>query len=130
MAFCPQCKFEYDASVMVCPECREVLREKIGGRTGSAAVQPDDSWVVIGGTISPGESKMAKGSLDSINIPAMVLPSELTPLSMGSTALARYQPGGGEEDLIMVPREYHEEAVLILKAVLGEDFGETEAELQ
>jgi hypothetical protein len=106
-----------------------MLRDKIGGRTGSAAVQPDDSWVVIGGTISSGESRMAKGSLDSSNIPAMVLPLDMTPQTISALAPVGYHPVGGEEDLIMVPREYHEEAVLVLKAVLGEDFGETEAEL-
>ena len=127
MAFCPRCKFEYDASIMVCPECHEILREKIGGKTGSAAIKPDDSWVVVGGTISSSESDMARGSLESSNIPAMMLPPELTPLTVGSGTLSVYRPIGGEEDIIMVPREYHEEAVLLLKAVLGEDFGETEA---
>ncbi len=128
MAFCPRCKFEYDASIMICPECYEVLKDQLSQHSGSAAVVPDDSWIVVGGTISPGESRMAKGSLDSSNIPAMVLPLELTALTEGPRLVEGYRPVGGEEDLIMVPREYHQEAVLVLKAVLGDDFGEFEAE--
>ena len=128
MPYCPRCRFEYDISELVCPECREVLVDQLTTNHSAAAVRPDDSWVVIAGISGPTESRLAKGSLDSNNIPAIVLPSNLTALGTGAPLLDGYRPRSREEEHIMVPREFQEEAVMVLKTVLGEDFSDEEVE--
>jgi len=123
VSFCPRCRFEYDAAELICPECHVVLVDRLVNPTTTAAVRPDDSWVVVGGVSNPLESRVAKGSLDSSNIPAMVLPSHLTALGRSTSVATNRLPRESAEQLIMVPREFHLEAVLGLKAVLGDDFG-------
>ncbi|MFH1688456.1 MAG: hypothetical protein ABIE70_13170 [bacterium] len=129
MSFCPRCRFEYDAAELICPECHIVLVDRLVNPTTTAAVRPDDSWVVVGGVGNAVESRVAKGSLDSSNIPAMVLPSHLTALSCSTSVVTNRLPSETSQQLIMVPREFHTEAMLILKTVLGEDFGENEMDI-
>ena len=49
--------------------------EEPTGSGSGAAMMPDDSWLVVGGVVSHDQTRVAKGSLDSSNIPSMVLPS-------------------------------------------------------
>jgi hypothetical protein len=76
--------------------------------------------VVVGKIASQLLSEMAKGSLDSQNIPSVVLSSTFGAFGknaeFGSSLLS---DGGG--NVIMVPREYHEDAALILESILGDD---------
>lgn len=129
MSFCPRCRFEYNAVELICPECHVVLVDRLKNPTSTGAVQPDDSWVVVGGVDNAFESKLAKGLLDSSNIPAMVLPSHLTALSCSSSVVTSNLPRETTEELIMVPREFHTEAMLVLRTVLGEDFGERQFDI-
>lgn len=126
MAMCPRCHYEYDHSVLVCPDCRLPLEEHPPARRLTAAMVPDDSWVLVGGVSSLVESKVAKGSLESNNIPAILLPLHLSALSGAGFMLNVDRPPDGDEELIMVPREFREEAVMVLRTVLGETFDEAE----
>ena len=128
MPFCPRCKFEYDATELICPDCKEVLKDSIGD-SSSAARRPDDSWVVVGGVDRGYESEVAKGSLDSSNIPSVLMPPLLQPPTNDPALF--YMSGSDAVDakLIMVPREFQEEAMIILRSVLGEDFGEPETSI-
>ncbi len=124
MSFCPRCKYEYDASVLICPDCRQVLVDYPGRAKPSAAVSPDDSWVVVGDVDNPDDSRTAKGSLDSNNIPAMMLPADMTGLNVGTPSSTSGSEDSIGQRMIVVPREFRDLAVSILKAVLGDDFGD------
>ncbi len=122
MPFCPKCKYEYTVGVAVCSDCNEQLVDRLPVQTSSAAVSPDDSWVgvcTISGTIKTG---LAKGALDSNNIPSIIMsPKFHTAQGIGALA-ASISPESGRGDILMVPREFSDEAHLILEAVLGDDF--------
>jgi hypothetical protein len=120
MPYCPKCQDVFQAGIGICPDCDVPLVEHALPPRGSA-VLPDDSWVVVGDIVNREESKLAKGSLDSSNIPSMVLPSRIG--WFGQIRPTRRTKGvdGDEGNLIMVPREYQDEAAAILEAVLGED---------
>ena len=121
MAFCPKCKYEFQPGVTVCSDCGETLVDTLPS-SGAAAVPPDDSWVRICGIAGGIQSDMALGALETSNIPSTVI----------SSSFGLFGPAGGlttslsgkrkELNFIMVPREFREEAELILEAVLGDDF--------
>jgi len=124
--YCPRCRYVFQAGIGICPDCDIPLVEYTLPPRGSA-MMPDDSWVVVGGIVDHEETKLAKGSLDSSNIPSMVLPSRIG--WFGQTGVTRRARDGEGDDgnLIMVPREYQDEAAAILEAVLGEDLFGSEA---
>lgn len=120
MAFCPKCKYEYETGVFVCPDCNEALVDELP-REKSSAMVPDESWVPVGQVASQMKSEMAKGALDSNNIPSMILSSTFGAFGKGMdfhSGLAHSHAGGS---VIMVPREFRHQAAIVLEAVLGED---------
>jgi hypothetical protein len=129
MAFCPVCKYEYRPGVSVCPDCQQTLVEQLP-TPAAAAVKPDDSWVGVCQLSSGLRSELAKGALDSNNIPSMLMPSAYTG-SAGSQSnmLAALAPSLSGE-IMMVPKEFVQEAEIILEAVLGEDFVKLDAHRQ
>ena len=84
------------------------------------AVSPDDSWVLVGGVSSEAKAKVARGSLDSNNIPSVFLPSKLE--TGAKPREIEIDPALKESgaDLILVPKEFGVEARLVLQAVLGD----------
>lgn len=130
MPFCPRCHFEYDSTELMCVTCHEVLVDQLAVATKVvSAVRPDESWVVVEGISDRVLTRLAKGSLDSNNIPAMVLPAYLTALGDGATRTKSDQESTDGE-LIMVPREFLDDASLLLRTVLGDGFGENKTDLQ
>lgn len=122
MAICPKCRYEYQPDVVVCPDCKESLVDSVSPAVQAAAISPDDSWVVVGKLGSEYQSEMAKGSLDSGNIPSVILSSNFNAYGRGVGFAG--PPGLSANDgiVVMVPREFKEEATLLLEGVLGEDF--------
>ncbi|UCG60937.1 MAG: hypothetical protein JSV52_11485 [Candidatus Zixiibacteriota bacterium] len=120
MPYCPTCGYEYPVNMAVCPDCGEELVDKIPD-SFAPAVSPDDSWVLVGGVTSEIKAKVARGSLDSNNIPSVFLPSSLDtrsqPRQMEIDPVLR-ESGA---DLILVPKEFGDEAKLVLQAVLGDE---------
>ena len=121
MPFCPKCAFEYSSEVMACPDCAVALVEHLPVKGTTVAISPDDSWVRVC-TVGDGlTSKMICGLLDSNNIPSMIMAS------------AFYQPDGkpgpimppdmppSENEVVMVPREFRQDAELLLLAILGDE---------
>jgi len=127
MPYCPKCKHEHRAALLICPDCQEPLVDRLEP-AGTAAVVPDDSWVVVGGVSSELQSHMAKGSLDSNNIPSMVLPSSFTRHLTGFGVPAGEREEEAGKEVILVPREFLEEASLVLDAALGEDLDQAGSE--
>lgn len=120
MSFCPTCRYEYETGIRVCPDCSEELVDRLD-ETGSAAVQPDDSWIVVGSVTGDIKSDIARGSLDSNNIPSVILSSGFSAYGRGIDHHAGLAALSGAGNIIMVPREYRDAASLILEAVLGDE---------
>ncbi|MCP4684654.1 MAG: hypothetical protein GY867_04310 [bacterium] len=127
MPFCPKCKYEYTAGIAVCSDCNEPLVDRLATPASTAAVSPDDSWVgvcTVSGSIKTG---LAKGALDSNNIPSIVMsPKFHTQHGIGAL-VSGISPASARGDILMVPREFGDEALLILEAVLGDDFDRLDA---
>ena len=119
MPFCPKCRYEYKADVMLCPDCNVALVDHLEVQQ-TAAVRPDDSWVVVGGVQSVIKAEIARGSLDSSNIPSVLMSSAFN--NIDGNGLDTNVDSRVEGNIIMVPREYKSEAELILETILGEEF--------
>ena len=117
MPFCPDCKYEYLPNVTVCPDCNKSLVPELP--KPSSATRPDDSWIGICRIHGGIKGELARGALDSNNIPSMVMSSSFGAIGTGDAHLGKVLTPG---EIVMVPREFREEATLILEAVLGEDF--------
>lgn len=120
MPYCPNCGFIYPAEIDNCPDCGDALVTELPGAV-AAAMRPDDSWVVVGGVRSEVKARLARGSLNSNNIPSVFMPS--WPDSGAQLDLVNVDKAlsGARADVILVPKEYGSEAKLILRAVLGDE---------
>jgi len=98
---------------MVCPDCNKELVEQLPAGN-AAAVNPDHSWVIVGGVMNP-------MNFDIANIPSMILSSSFD--TTGLTAMLRSKKSVSVKgsNVIMVPREFEEEAALLLEMILGDD---------
>jgi hypothetical protein len=106
----------------VCSDCNEPLVDRLPTQTAAAAVSPDDSWVgvcAVSGTLKTG---LAQGALDSNNIPSIVMSPNFHSAQGIGALTSGISPAEAKGDILMVPREYSDEAYLILEAVLGDDF--------
>jgi len=118
VGYCPNCRWEYELDVLVCPACGAALAEARPG-TGGAAERPDRSWVAMGRVLTSGQSKIAKASLDAGNIPSVILPTPLYGAGRSAAPAAGLRRAGDEGQLIMVPREFERDAQMALAGVLG-----------
>lgn len=119
MRYCPKCDFTYkDTSLKKCPDCKSRLVIKTTGAT-RAAVDPDDSWVVIGDIDRDYNMDLARGALEAGNIPAVFVNSEDKQDAKDIAFLLN--EGNIEQDrsLIMVPKEYERRAALVLGELMG-----------
>ena len=74
MKYCPECKTNFKIQQDFCPTCSTLLVPHLSGNSG--ATHPDDSWVIIGGVKNELNYEVAKGSLDSNNIPSVFLSAD------------------------------------------------------
>ena len=127
MAFCPKCKDEYQPGIQICPDCGEMLIDDAPA-SGGAAYPPDDSWVKICGVTGGAKSEVALGALETSNIPSTLISSAFgafgRPVAI-NTGLSNYRK---DLNFILVPKEFREEAEMVLEAVLGEDYIEIESD--
>ncbi|MFQ5498175.1 MAG: hypothetical protein ACE5FH_00745 [Candidatus Zixiibacteriota bacterium] len=126
MSICPKCHFEYESDVEVCPDCSEMLVDMLPPAS-PVAQTPDDSWVAVGKVASEWQSEIARGALDSGNIPSVILSSSFNAFGLVAQEAFISSQGAGS-NLIMVPREFYDEAEVLLEAVLGEDFSSNDPE--
>jgi len=120
MAVCPKCKYEYKIGVSMCPDCNERLVDHLPVK--SAAMVPDRSWVSVCRLPSQLKTAMAKGALDSSNIPSIVMSSSFTALGHGGDMPSGMMQPSLETNVLMVPKEFRQEADLILQAILGDEY--------
>ena len=122
MPFCPKCAFDYSEDFLLCPECGVQLVKKLPTEGDTAAKSLDNSWVAVC-RLHDGLSKdMIRDLLNSNNIPSIVTSSAFQPLGSGVGWIARRQPQASDKEIVMVPREFKDEAELMLSAILGDDF--------
>ena len=127
MAFCPKCKDEYQTGIQICPECGEMLIDNTPD-AGRAAFPPDDSWVKICGVSGGAKSEVALGALETSNTPSTLISSAFNAINRSvaiNTKLTNYRK---DLNFILVPKEFREEAEMVLEAVLGEDYIEIESD--
>ncbi len=67
-------------------------------------------------------TELAKGALDSNNIPSIVTSGAFRSFGQQSGLQSMLPSLTGSADVLMVPREFRQEAEIILEAVLGEDY--------
>ena len=123
MPFCPECEYEYNPGVRTCPDCNKELVAELDKTYKHPVAQPvDDSWRAVCAVAGGMKTQMAKGALDSSNIPSTVI-------SRGFTAYGGHTEGQGsladmlgDGNLILVPKEFFEDAQIMLQGVLGDDF--------
>jgi hypothetical protein len=117
---CPQCEYEFPEGVTICPDCQAVLIEKKSAISG-AAVVPDESWVKVWGVRSKNGADRARRTLDSHNIPSVIMASAFAGLQSPKAEYAAMADAPSAQTIIMVPREFRDEAEIILESVLGYD---------
>lgn len=122
MPFCPKCAFEYSDDTGLCPECGVQLVQKPPGMGGTAASSLDNSWVAVCRVHDGLSKEMIRDLLDSNNIPSMVTSSAFQPLGNGTGWMTARRSKNSSRDIVMVPREFRDEAELMLSAILGDDF--------
>ena len=121
MAYCPKCNAEFDDECKVCPECGDILAEQLPVASG-AAVATDFYWTQICGVRSEARAESAKEALDSSNIPSVIMSSRFA--SRNRHQLVTSFPGLEATDfsIVMVPKEFREEAEMVVEAALGDDW--------
>lgn len=89
-------------------------------------MKPDETWVPVCGVGSEMKAEMAKGALDSNNIPSTLISRSFGAYGKGLDFDQGLAMQEGDANVILVPREYREKATVILEGVLGDDFIELE----
>ena len=119
MVFCPTCNSDFQADIVICPECNKGLIEQLES-TRPVAEAPDDSWVVVGKMSGTKALEQAKRIMDSNNIPSVMIPSSFAkPFNapLDDDRLIELS-GIDDEKLMMVPRDFRIEAKLIMRNFL------------
>ncbi len=122
MVFCCNCQSDHPAETMVCPDCRQTLVENVD-ITKPVASAPDDSWVAVANIKGTKLAEKAKNSLDANNIPSMIMPKTFVqPFNKPARGNNVLEASGYyQEKLLMVPREYKNEAKIIVKSALKKE---------
>ncbi len=122
MVHCSTCQSDHPAETLVCPDCLQPLVEKIDA-TKPVASAPDDSWVAVASIKGTKLVEKAKNGLDANNIPSMIMPKTFAQPynkpAKGNSALNA--SGYYQEKLLMVPREYKNEAKIIVRDALKKE---------
>ncbi len=119
---CPKCKYEYRDGISTCPDCESELVAVLPQAPVAQAI--DGSWISVCAVPTVIKSELARGALDSNNIPSIIVSNAFGAAGHNVGFNASITPTMAEKNMLMVPREFRLDAVIILSAVLGEDFVE------
>ena len=76
MAFCPQCRFEYQASVKACPECKVDLIEKLADSQATS----DEDFVEVYSLANRMEADVVRALFDEGGIPYLIRDNRIFPV--------------------------------------------------
>lgn len=108
MPFCPECRYEYEPYIAVCPDCDTPLVDQLPEET-----PVEIEWVRLHPLPGTVYAEMVKEVLDRQNIPNLLIKNFLaSAYSLNTTDLA------GVESILLVPRPYKEEAERILHGMM------------
>jgi threonine synthase len=106
MPFCPQCRFEYEAEVKVCPECGVPLEAELPPEEPAEQEGEEVEWqelVTVYSALEYGDVSVRESLLQASGIPTFI-----------SNEFTVYAPLLTEGFHLQVPQEYAEQAVAIL----------------
>ncbi|MBU0984723.1 MAG: hypothetical protein KKA42_12675 [candidate division Zixibacteria bacterium] len=103
-----------------CPDCSEGLIDSLSEVYAFAAVLPDDGWVGVCNLSSEIMTNLVKGALDTNNIPSVIAPAAFRELGRNESRPTSARTAR----TVMVPKEFQNEASLILESMLGDGFAE------
>jgi len=68
MPYCPQCRYEFQADIDVCPDCHEALVDRLPEDAPAVEIR----WSLLGTVDSILTAEMIKGALANSDIPAVI----------------------------------------------------------
>jgi hypothetical protein len=119
VAWCPNCEYEYRSELTICPDCNEKLVS--AKKTATSAVSPDDSWVKVIDFVNRAAAGRAKETLDKSNIPSVIMSAAFDNLH-ADRLRTEMLDAGADPCVILVPREFRDEAEIMIESTMGEDY--------
>lgn len=119
MPFCPKCRFEYEATVTVCPDCEEPLVSVLSPEGEIEFPDEIKDWVQLARLTSPQYAQMVQETLRSHGIPVVIQSGAGFFGETGQLGTSSFQPIGGGFS-VYVPDEYVVAADIEGLAILGE----------
>ena len=119
MVICPNCNSDFQIDLVICPDCNNELIVQLEA-TRPVAEAPDDSWVVVGKLSGTKSMEQAQRIMDSSNIPSVMIPATFEkPFKAPSDDDRLFELSAlDDEKLMMVPRDFKNEAKLIMRSFL------------
>ena len=108
MPFCPECRYEYRVEAKICPDCNQQLVEHLA--VERAAGPPDDEWVPAGRVQTTMKAELARGALESNEIPIVMVTGAAGNIGTGSSGVSQLTGDGSGGFTILVHSEQVAEA--------------------
>ena len=124
MPFCPNCRYEYQAHVWMCPDCNERLVPSLDGATEDAVDEGNEEdahedWVPLARLASPEFAELVAGGLEALDIPVVVYSGTGHFGHTGQMGATAFRAVGGGYT-IAVPRNHVVRADQEAELMLGE----------
>lgn len=135
MPFCPDCRYEYRVEATICPDCNQQLVDHLPVERSAGPL--DDDWVPAGRVQTQMKAEMARGALESNEIPIVMITGAAGAtgafgaagtagaagnVGSGSSGVSQLTGDGSGGYTILVHREQVEEAQFVLDSILGGDY--------
>jgi hypothetical protein len=122
MPFCPQCRYEYELGIRLCPDCGAKLVDRLPEPNAEPLDEHEyKNWVPLANLTSRQMAAMILEGLRAKDIPAVLYSGAGYFGETGSMGVSLYVPVGGAYTLL-VPVEYVEDADGEGRLILGDDW--------
>lgn len=121
MGFCPKCRYEYEPTLSVCPDCEEQLVAELPPLADGEEVLPEEikDWVHLARLTGREYALMIEERFNDRGIPVVVLSGAGYFGQTGQLGPSSYQPIGGGYS-VYVPENFVVAADIEGTAILGE----------